>query len=215
MDNATALPYTVEPMQLSDLEQVIQIERLSFSAPWSERAYRFEITQNDHSTLLVVRPALAWRHGPALHKDGWSVRLLQHLGFVEPAPILGYAGAWLLVDEIHVSTIAVHPQRRGRGLGELLLISLLDRGADLEARLATLEVRVSNLSAQALYHKLGFEIVSRQRRYYSDNNEDAYIMATPSFETTGFQTNLEQCRSRLYARLQGQLEKTGKEPSVV
>jgi len=215
MDSTTALSYSVEPMKLSDLDQVMQIERLAFSAPWSERAYRYEVTQNEHSTMVVVRPALRYHRGSALRSDGWSMRFLQRLGLLEPAPIQGYAGSWLLVDEVHVSTIAVHPEWRGRGLGELLLISLLDRGAELEARQATLEVRVSNLTAQALYQKLGFEIVSRQRRYYSDNNEDAYIMVTSPFETTEFQANLRQCRSRLYARLQNQLEKTGKESKVV
>jgi ribosomal-protein-alanine N-acetyltransferase len=143
MDNAIALSYTVEPMRLSDLEQVMQIERLVFSAPWSERAYRYEVTQNEHSTMVVVRPS---QHGA-----GRPMRFLQRLGFVEPCPVLGYAGCWLLVDEIHISTIAVHPEWRGRGLGELLLVSLLDRGIELEARQATLEVRVSNLTAQALY----------------------------------------------------------------
>ena len=206
MDNAIALSYTVEPMKLSDLDQVMRIERLVFSAPWSERAYRYEVTQNEHSTMVVVRPA---QYGA-----GRPMRFLLRLGFFEPPPVLGYAGCWLLVDEIHISTIAVHPEWRGRGLGELLLISLLDRGIELEARQATLEVRASNLTAQALYRKLGFETVSWQRRYYSDNNEDAYVMATPPFATTGFQANLRQCRSQLYARL-NQLERTGKESKIV
>ena len=187
------VPYVVEPMTMGDVDQVIAIEQVAFSAPWSARAFRFEISQNMQSTMLVIRPAPS--------HEGWLATSLRRLALTHPRDVLGYAGLWLLVDDIHVSTLAVHPQWQGRGLGELLLLALLDRGAELEACRATLEVRISNLPAQRLYRKYGFEVVSRRRRYYSDNNEDAYIMATPLFETAGFQSNLRERRSRLHARL--------------
>lgn len=186
--------FVVEPMGLSDVDQVMLIERASFSSPWSARAYRYEITENPHSTMRVVRPKPRWQ-GPL-------GSALQRLLGQAPSPVLGYAGAWLLVDEIHVSTIAVHPDWRRRGLGELLLIALLERGLELEARRATLEVRISNLGAVALYRRYGFDIVSVQKAYYSDNNEDAYIMATPDLHGPRFQALLGLCRSRLEARLQ-------------
>ena len=187
------LPYLVEPMTLDDIDQVMEIERIVFPAPWSARAYRYEITKNDHSTMLVVRPAEAPR--------SLLAPLKRRLGLAAPAPILGYGGVWLLVDEAHVCTIAVHPMWQGRGLGELLLASLLDQSMALGARRATLEVRVSNDAALELYLKYGFEIVSRRKRYYTDNNEDAYIMTTPPFETTGFQTYLDHRLKQLHARL--------------
>lgn len=187
-------PFIVEPMTLADLGQVMPIERLSFSAPWSRRAYEYEITQNKHSTMLVVRA------GPLL--NGRLDRMLHRLGVTRRSPALGYVGAWFLVDEIHISTIAVHPQWRGRGLGELLLIALLERGTEQGAHRATLEVRVSNLAAQGLYHKYGFETVASQKRYYADNNEDAYIMVTPPFDTLEFQSMLRRRREGLQARLQ-------------
>jgi ribosomal-protein-alanine N-acetyltransferase len=192
------LPYLVEPMALADVDQVMEIERVSFPAPWSARAYRYEITENAYSTMLVVRQAAARsdRFRRLAHP------LARHLGLVKPHPLLGYAGFWLLVDEAHICTIAVHPHWRRRGLGELLLLSLIKRGQDLGAHRATLEVRVSNRVALELYDKYGFDIVSRRKRYYSDNNEDAYIMTTPSFETPDFQANLDRCRTRLHARLQ-------------
>lgn len=190
---ANRLPYVVEPMRLADVDQIIEIEEMAFPAPWSARAYRYEIEKNRHSTMIVVRPA------PRV--EGLWARWLPRLGLTQPGPVLGYAGFWLLVDEAHVCTIAVHPRRRQEGLGELLVLSLLDQGAKQGAVRSTLEVRVSNLAAQGLYHKYGFEVVSLQRRYYSDNNEDAYIMATPPFEAPEFQANLRQCRAELYARL--------------
>jgi ribosomal-protein-alanine N-acetyltransferase len=191
-----SLPYVVEPMSLADIDQVMEIERVAFSAPWSARAYRFEVADNEHSTMVVVRPI----HQP----EGWLAILLQRFSLEKPCPLLGYAGFWLLLDEAHICTIAVHPQWRRRGLGELLLLSLLDRAVDLGAHRATLEVRVSNRAAQELYHKYAFEVVSRRRRYYSDNNEDAFIMLSPPFRSHHFRVILHRHRNQLYARLQAE-----------
>jgi ribosomal-protein-alanine N-acetyltransferase len=186
------LPYIVEPLTLADIDQVMQIEQAAFTAPWSARAYRFEVADNEQSTMLAVRPARLPRN--------W----LERLRLPRRPRLLGYAGFWLLLDDAHICTIAVHPEWRRRGLGELLLLSLLDRAAPLGARRATLEVRVSNRAAQGLYHKYGFETISRRRRYYADNNEDAHIMITPPFTDPAFQANLSRCRTRLYARLRAE-----------
>ncbi len=186
-------PFIVEPMGLNDLGQVMEIEKVSFSAPWSVRAYRFELTRNEHSTFLVVRPRYQIGERPSSWRS-WLRRPLR-------GPVLGYAGFWLLVDEAHIATIAVHPEWRGRGLGELLLLSLLEQAIRRGAQKATLEVRLSNQAAQRLYRKYDFEVVALRSRYYADNNEDAYLMATPSFERPTFQANLEHCRARLLERL--------------
>lgn len=193
------LPYIVEPMALADLDQVMQIEQVAFSAPWSKRAYRYEIVENEHSTMLVVR--LAPASNSLLHR--LARRLGIHTPGTSPGPVLGYGGFWLLVDDAHIATIAVHPQWRGRGLGELLLLALIDAAEDQGAIRATLEVRISNKVAQGLYHKLGFEITSRRKRYYADNGEDAYLMATPPFSAPGFRDNLRRCRSQVHALLRG------------
>jgi ribosomal-protein-alanine N-acetyltransferase len=148
------------------------------------------------STLLEARSA----SNPSKR----LARYLPRFSSNERSPVLGYAGFWLLMDDAHIATIAVHPQWRGRGLGELLLLSLLDRAAELNAFRSTLEVRVSNHVAQNLYYKYDFAIVSRRKHYYADNNEDAYIMATPPFETPGFQVKLHENRLRLYARLRAE-----------
>jgi ribosomal-protein-alanine N-acetyltransferase len=190
------LAYLVEPMALADVDEVMEIEQVAFSAPWSARAYRYEIVENLNSTMVVVRPAAGADHALG--------QLAQRLGLFKHGPVLGYGGFWLLVDDAHIATIAVHPQWRGRGLGDRLLLSMLDRGAELGAARATLEVRVSNSTAQGLYIKYAFEVVSRRKRYYADNNEDAYIMATPPFAAAEYQARLSQLRSELYARLKAQ-----------
>lgn len=190
---AELLPFVVEDMKLGDLPQVLEIESAVFTLPWPESAFRYELTHKKHSTMVVVRPS---------PNRIWGLAgLMQQVTGTGEGPVLGYAGMWLLVDEMHVSTIAVRPGWQGRGLGELLMLALLERGAKQGAGNATLEVRVSNHRAQAVYLKCGFEVVSRQKHYYVDNNEDAYIMATPAFDQPEFGQTLGQCRQQLHRRL--------------
>jgi ribosomal-protein-alanine N-acetyltransferase len=209
------LPYLVELMTIDDLDEVVEIEQAAFSLPWPARSYRYEITENEYSTLLVVRSnsrAGHWLKRYLRSTVSWAVclRTGQAASSAVPRfggehnPVLGYAGFWMLVDDAHIATIAVHPQWRGRGLGELLLLSLLEHAAKTDAVRATLEVRVSNHVARDLYSKYGFAIVSRRKHYYADNNEDAYLMATPPFEAPEFRANLSDRRTRLYARLRAE-----------
>lgn len=175
--NAT-LPVVVEPMRLDDVEAVLAIDRLSFPLPWSASSYRYELTQNTHSHFFVALAAPGAAGGP---RGSWRERitsLIRGAPDAVPSPrlVVGYAGFWYIVDEAHISTIAVHPDWRGQGAGEQLLTGLLERALDLNAVKATLEVRVSNTRAQNLYRKYWFEEVGRRRRYYRDNGEDALLM---------------------------------------
>jgi ribosomal-protein-alanine N-acetyltransferase len=155
-------------MELSDIPQVAVIDRLSFPQPWSEQSYRFELQDNANAHFFVA--LAAGRNSQGL--TPWWQRVL---GQRPPRTVIGYAGFWLVVDEAHINTIAIHPEWRRRGLGEQLLVTLLDRARALSARTATLEVRVSNLAAQQLYHKRHFEEVGRRPHYYRDG-EDAILM---------------------------------------
>ncbi len=116
-------------------------------------------------------------------------------------PLVGYAGLWLMVDEGHVTTIGVHPDHRGQGAGELLFLGLVDIAAEIKATRVTLEVRVSNLPAQALYRKYGLEIAGVRKRYYSDNGEDAYIMWSEPLASAQYRERIERLRQELAARL--------------
>jgi [ribosomal protein S18]-alanine N-acetyltransferase len=122
-------------------------------------------------------------------------------GSASPFPIAGYAGLWLMVDEAHVTTIGVHPDHRGRGAGELLFLGLADIAAQMRAFRMTLEVRVSNHSAQALYRKYGFENAGVRKRYYSDNGEDAYIMWSPPINSPEFKAKITKLRTELAERM--------------
>lgn len=143
----------IRKMTEADLPSVLEIDRLSFPVPWSERTYRFEL-KNNHAARLKV--AEVFENGKMC--------------------IIGYVGFWFIVDEAHISTLAVHPNYRGKGIGEHLLQDALDDAVMRGAQVATLEVRISNDAAVQLYKKFGFEIIGERSSYYRDNNEDAFLM---------------------------------------
>lgn len=192
----TGLPYVVEPMRLRDIGEVMEIEHVSFPSPWSARAYRHELLENDLSHYFVVRPR--WMGGAGL---SLPARIRRYLRAGTRPPILGYGGFWMMAGEAHISTIAVQPDWRRRGIGELLLVAMLDRATELEADMATLEVRVSNVTAQNLYRKYGFRQVGLRRRYYRDSDEDALIMSTERLTSANFQSHFQQLKRVLREKL--------------
>lgn len=203
--------YVINKMTMADLPRIAEIEDLAYpTSQWPTSAYRRELQDNSWAHYIVARDSqIAERYPPA---ESEPARRPFPFSFLNPArpqasegtlqSIMGYAGLWLMVDEAHVTTIATHPEVRRRGLGELLLVSLFDIGYQIGARWLTLEVRVSNEPAKALYHKYGFSIVSTRPRYYSDNNEDAYIMWTDEIITPTYRQKFSDNKAALYARMQ-------------
>ncbi len=153
----------IEPMQIQDIRQVAAIDRISFPTPWPESAFDHQLRRNQRSHFFVARLQSA----PTRWFDRWRG---------EKRKIIGYVGYWLVLDEAHISTIAVLPNFRRHGVGENLLLTLLRDATRCGAIEATLEVRMSNEQAQALYRKYGFEPVGKRRSYYRDNGEDALLM---------------------------------------
>lgn len=200
MSDYADLPYKIEDMQLHDIDEVMEIEHRSFSSPWSVRAYKYELTSNSFSQFIVVRQSLS---GEGFAKDPpkFLNRFLRSSPRAVNSPVLGYGGFWLLVDEAHIGTLAIAPDWRGLGLGELLVVGLLERAVKLNAEVATLEVRVSNLAAQDLYRKYHFQTAGIRRGYYRDNLEDALIMTSSPLRSQAFQENLRQNKMALIASL--------------
>ncbi|GIQ67379.1 ribosomal-protein-alanine acetyltransferase [Xylanibacillus composti] len=149
-DDAVSTP-RFRSMRLDDIPCVCEIENEAFTTPWSAEAFRNELTQNHYAHYVV----------------------LEHEG-----RLAGYGGLWLIVDEAHITNVAVKAEFRGRGWGEKLMIRLKETALFLGAKRMTLEVRVSNLRAKRLYEKLGFYGVGIRKEYYTDNREDALIMWT-------------------------------------
>jgi ribosomal-protein-alanine N-acetyltransferase len=198
-----SLPVRVQPMAVGDLGDVLNIEHVSFPSPWSSRAYEYELRYNDMAHYFV-----ACANGVAPNGAGGGSVLARLKRLLSPAPtngsaptMVGYVGYWLMAGEAHISTIAVRPELRGRSYGELLLAYALEDAANRRAHVATLEVRVSNTPAQQLYFKYGFDKVGMRKQYYSDNNEDAFIMTTPPLNSAEYQQKLERLETALFLRL--------------
>ena len=193
------LPYVVEPMQLADVPTVASIERDVFPMPWAASAFAYEVQANPNSYYLVAR----YRQSPvALSFQGKLTSALHRLvGRRRSSEILGYAGFWFMANQAHISTLAVAPRYLHRGIGELLLVGLIDWACKVRATTITLEVRASNLVAQSLYHKYGFETTGVRKGYYSDNGEDALVMNTTIITSASFQSNFQHLKDELLASL--------------
>ncbi|HHY06283.1 MAG TPA: ribosomal protein S18-alanine N-acetyltransferase [Clostridia bacterium] len=146
------MTYLLRAMKEEDISQVVEIEKQSFSSPWSAYAFKCELADNDFAYYLVVTTA-------------------ENL-----EQVLGYGGIWVIIDEAHITNIAIAPEYRGKNLGELLLKGLEVIAIENGAVRMTLEVRVSNEKAKALYSRRGFVPAGIRPHYYVDGNEDALIM---------------------------------------
>ena len=136
-------------MQLNDIPYVVELEKQAFTLPWTAKAFRNELAHNHFAKYMVME---------------WD------------SQIIGYGGMWFIMDEAHITNIAVRSGYRGRKLGARLLKEMMKTASFVGMKKMTLEVRVSNHVAQNLYHKFGFSQAGVRPRYYSDNNEDALIM---------------------------------------
>lgn len=143
------LSVLIRRMEMKDLDDIEIVEALSFPTPWSRESFINEIKTNVFARYLVVE-----REGV----------------------VVGYGGMWLVVDEAHITNIAIHPDFRGHGLGEKLMRTLMLVARESGAEHMTLEVRRSNIPAQQLYEKLSFQAEGVRPGYYTDNGEDAIIM---------------------------------------
>jgi ribosomal-protein-alanine N-acetyltransferase len=139
-------------MTPDDVFDVMAVDRLCFPTPWSENAYRSEMG-NVNAHYLVARVS-----------NGQGERLI------------GFAGAWMVMDEMHVTTIGVHPEFRRQGIGDHLFAALMREALSRGVRRASLEARESNRAAQSLYESYGFVPIARRRQYYTDTGEDAIVM---------------------------------------
>lgn len=191
-------------MRSSDIPEVLAIESESFPTPWPQSAFKSEL-ENKLARYVVLRDATL---EPAQTIEGWQkftggIRRLLDQRVENRGPVLGYAGIWVIIDEAHLTTIAVRPDLRGNGYGELMLTDCLDVAIQRGAETMTLEVRLSNESAQKLYHKYGFAIAGRRKNYYSEINEDALIMTTVPITTSEYRERFQTLRAHLADRLAG------------
>lgn len=140
---------TFRNMTVDDLDEVMEVEVNSFTIPWSREAFFNELTKNQFAQYLIVEV---------------------------DQRVVGYCGVWIIIDEAHITNIALLPEYRGMKLGEALMAKVMEMAREMGAMRVTLEVRVSNERAQNLYRKFGFEEGAIRKQYYTDNMEDALVM---------------------------------------
>jgi len=146
-----AREWTIEPLvSIEDIDRVLEVERTSFTRPWTRDMYVAELENRDVSFLYLARN---------LHRE-----------------VIAFCCFWKIFDELHINNLAVVPEARGRGLGTALLLHVLDQGHRLGARRALLEVRESNAAARRLYERLGFTVSGIRRAYYTQPTEDALLL---------------------------------------
>ena len=205
--------HILAPMHTDDIPEIIEIERESFAVMWPSGSYQQEMKSNRMARYLVLRyrpalgevvPPLPVR--PARHS--FPLSLFPWLRPTPPEPdpnrpsVVGYAGLWLMVDEAHITTVAVRRAFRGRGLGKVLILAMMGLARDLGARMVTLEVRKSNAIAIKMYEELGFRQKGVRPRYYTDNGEDALIMWSEELSAPSARQRLDAAKQSLRERVQ-------------
>lgn len=156
-------------MRQEDVPAVMVIERECFAVPWRESAY---ITELSNRSAYYIAACIG-------------------------DEIVGYGGMWVIMDESHITTLGVAKAHRGRKIGERVLVALLEEAIRHKARRATLEVRESNVVAQNLYRKYGFQPAAIRRAYYTDNHENAIVMWVDNLGGIAFNSRFEELKIRL------------------
>ena len=197
----------VRLMRKEDIPQVMEIDRESFPTLWPPPNYRRELENRLARYIVASDDVVAEAEVKATPQEGFSgliSRLRQLFNHDHSSGneltssgrqyIFGFAGLWIMAGEAHITTIAVRERHRHQGVGELLLISLIDLATELDVSLITLEVRASNTTAQSLYSKYGFTWVGVRRGYYTDNREDAVLMSVENITSAQVQANLQRLK---------------------
>ncbi|MCH8920503.1 MAG: ribosomal protein S18-alanine N-acetyltransferase [Chloroflexi bacterium] len=198
-------------MTLDDIAQVMEVEQQSFPSIWPPTAFKREIQQNRLGRYLVAvqrrdgaphgeetPPSIRWQPGGL----GRIVGGLRHILDGDETPpeernelVVGFVGVWLLIEEAHIVTLAVRDDYRRCGVGELLLITIIETARLAGQEVVTLECRVSNAVALRLYEKYGFQRVGIRSRYYSDDHEDAYALSVSDIGTASYERRFERLRN--------------------
>ncbi len=198
-------------MDLDDISDVARVERRCFTNPWPQSAYRRELRYPEQNYYIVLRDltgdgrSIPMAAAKGIGRRGFS-RLVNSLARKhEPPPegpgIAGFAGMWVMYEEAHITTIGVDPVYQGQGLGEVLLVALIEEAINRDANRISLEVRVSNRVAQRLYEKYAMAVQGVRPRYYTDNGEDAWVMVSRPLRDPDFLDLFDDRRRLLLERM--------------
>ena len=204
------MAYIVRPMKEQDIPKVSHIEREAFPPPWPVTNFKRELRYNSLSHYFVAcadvlegeaTPARVGTSGGSKKSINDKIKAFINRFFEKGTPeagqtekVLGFTGLWFMADEAHLANIAVRNDWRRKGVGELLLIAVINLAIEHKARFITLEVHATNEEAQALYRKYGLIEVGTRRGYYMDNKEDAVIMTADMITSPTYKESLEKLK---------------------
>jgi ribosomal-protein-alanine N-acetyltransferase len=172
----TLLDLKIKSLTSENLSAILELDQACFGGLWTMEGYQRELDSPNSEFLGLFSPLV-------------------------PAKLLGMGCFWGILDEAHITILAVHPQYHRQGLGQLLLYSLLETARDHGLERATLEVRASNVVAMSLYQKFGFKIAGRRKRYYQDNGEDALVLWLSELQCPQFTKTLKNWQTAVSDRL--------------
>ncbi len=195
--------FVVETMAIEHIVEVRELERRCFPTPWPKESFYYELERNRMARYIVLRRVAEDEAAPAeaVEPPGLLQRIFGGRNRVHSNSVVGFAGLWMMVDEAHITTLAVSPDHQGKGLGELLLVAITEISVAHGAKMMTLEVRPSNTIAQKLYEKHGFSGHGIRPHYYSDDGEDAVVMWSEELGTAKSQQRFEELQDRLRRRV--------------
>ncbi|MCW5317546.1 ribosomal protein S18-alanine N-acetyltransferase [Nostoc sp. KVJ3] len=170
------LDLEIKLLTADHLSAILELDRACFGGLWTLEGYKRELDSPNSDLLGLFSPSTS-------------------------TSLLGMGCFWSILDEAHITILAVHPQYHRQGLGAALLYSLIKTACDRKMERATLEVRASNLAAISLYQKFGFKTAGRRRGYYQDNGEDALILWLPDLQHSKFQKTLDNWYTIISDRL--------------
>ncbi|NER19894.1 MAG: ribosomal protein S18-alanine N-acetyltransferase [Symploca sp. SIO1C2] len=207
----------LKPLTTEQLAAAVELDQLCFGGLWTKSGYEREL-DSPNSQLLILEGRRQKAEGSPNDNSQFPI---PHSQFPIPnsqspipnsqspipnlpvkyPPLLGLGCFWSILEEAHITILAVHPDWRGQGLGQLLLYALLKKAQELQLEWATLEVKPSNQAALSLYQKFGFVEAGRRRCYYQDTGEDALILWCSGLQTPEFTQRLTNCDQQLQTRL--------------
>ena len=200
------MSYIIRRMQDRDIPKALEIDREAFPTQWPHPTYasfKQELRNRLACYVVVAKPTETEAAEKRPDDNGFWQKFVRLFGrnrisdmemLLPNEYLIGIAGFWVMVDEAHITTLGVRNAYRRRGIGERLLIEIIDMATELKAHVVTLEVRVSNKEAQALYRKYRFQKVGIRRGYYSDNGEDAVLMTTDPLGSSTFQSHFQMLK---------------------
>ncbi|MCX6003083.1 MAG: ribosomal protein S18-alanine N-acetyltransferase [Chloroflexi bacterium] len=208
------MPLAIRLMRRQDISQVIEIDHEAFPIEWPPTNFVRELGNKlAYYIVAYETQKVNLRPNPKPTEKERPVRLFdrlqslfsrrqtpQDMSSKEEPQILGYAGMWIMVDEAHITSIASRKEQRHQGIGEAMLICLIEMAMKHQARIVTLEVRASNQIAQNLYYKFNFDQLGTRKSYYLDNKEDAVIMSTEYIGSPSFKEKFRQTKKDYYQK---------------